>query len=67
MIATITLMEQNPQTGSKWAKLKLAGHDVVQVSINGAYYGVFVDGDLTQILAALNIRNKRVCLGVTHG
>ncbi len=37
-------IEQNPHTQSEWAKAARAGHKVVQVTENGRYKGVAVDG-----------------------
>ena len=37
-------IEQNPATGSEWAKLAREGHKVVQFKQNGRYVAVSVDG-----------------------
>jgi hypothetical protein len=43
---SVTLLQQNTRTGSKWAKLALDGNTVVQVFVDGGFYGVFVNGKL---------------------
>lgn len=42
--ARTTAIEQNPATGSEWAKLAQAGHKVVQFKQGGKYIAVAVDG-----------------------
>jgi len=40
-------LEQNPETGSRWAQLARAGHKVMQFLSAGRYIGVVVDGKVT--------------------
>jgi hypothetical protein len=40
----LKVLQQNPNTGTKWAKLAREGHDVWQVIANRRYLGVIVDG-----------------------
>jgi hypothetical protein len=39
-------IEQNPATGSKWARLANQGHDVVQFKQGEKYVAVAVDGNV---------------------
>lgn len=43
----ITAIEQNPKTGSEWARLAQQGHKVVQFRDQSGYVGVAVDGKVT--------------------
>lgn len=40
-------LEQNPQTGSRWAQLASAGHKVMQFLSEGRYIANVVDGKVT--------------------
>lgn len=40
-------LEQNPQTGSRWAQLARAGHRVMQFLSAGRYVANVVDGKVT--------------------
>ena len=41
-------LEQNPETGSRWAQLARAGHKVMQFLSAGRYVANIVDGKLTR-------------------
>jgi len=41
-------LEQNPDTGSRWAQLASAGHKVMQFLSAGRYVANVVDGKLTR-------------------
>ena len=41
-------LEQNPETGSRWAQLARRGHKVMQFLAAGRYVGNVVDGKLTR-------------------
>lgn len=47
---SFTAIEQNPRTGSEWARLAQQGHQVVQVKDNatGKYVAVVVDGKVKE-------------------
>ena len=38
------MLQQNPETGTLWAKLARDGHEVWQVLLDRRYLGVMVDG-----------------------
>lgn len=40
----LKVIQQNPDTATRWAKLAREGHDVWQVILNRRYLGVIVDG-----------------------
>lgn len=40
-------IEQNPETGSRWAELARDGHKVMQFTAGGRYIGNVADGKLT--------------------
>lgn len=40
-------LEQNPETGSRWAQLASAGHQVMQFLASGRYVANVVDGKVT--------------------
>ena len=44
----ITGIEQNPDTGSRWAVLARQGERVMQFSTGGRYYAVVAEGKLTR-------------------
>lgn len=41
-------VEQNPETGSNWARLTREGHKVMQFLVAGRYVGNVVDGRVTK-------------------
>lgn len=41
-------VEQNPETGSRWAQLAREGHKVMQFLVAGQYVGNVVDGKVTK-------------------
>jgi hypothetical protein len=46
----LTAIEQNPATGSEWARLAQQGHKVVQIkdSVTNRYVAVVVDGKVKE-------------------
>lgn len=44
----LTAIQQNPRTGSEWAKLAREGHKVVQFKRGGCYVAVSVDGKIKE-------------------
>ena len=40
----LKVLQQNPATGTQWARLAREGHEVWQVMLNRRYLGVIVDG-----------------------
>ncbi len=44
----LTGIEQNPETGSKWATLARQGQRVMQFSASGRYFANVADGKLTR-------------------
>jgi hypothetical protein len=40
----LKVIQQNPDTGTKWARLAREGRDVWQVIVGRRYLGVIVDG-----------------------
>jgi hypothetical protein len=51
-------LEQNPETGSRWAQLARAGHKVMQFLSEGRYLANVVDGKATLYGGKQNSRTK---------
>jgi len=46
--AEITAIEQNPQTGSRWAAMARKGKRIMQFNCEGRYFANVVEGQLTR-------------------
>lgn len=52
-------LEQNPNTGSRWAQLAREGHTVMQFLVAGRYVGNVVDGKVTLYGRKTNRKQER--------
>ena len=52
-------LEQNPETGSRWAQLARSGHNVMQFLSEGRYVANVVDGKVTLYGGRRNSRTRQ--------